>query len=236
MEVTVALGPELRIRRFNKIVKYGAKKDVSFVYRPDPAYDGSKFKKVTPKRLVKAVQRAKQQFQKLYGLKLTHVFFPYTKGYHCKKQVAAVEAAGFKVFGHNLYVDRKLGDAAKDDLKDDLRKLSKKHKGIIVYEEAHNAHLVKDLLYVEKLLKKKKYEVVGIEQCLKNGGSSEDDSEDDDGTANEANNGEMAPALQAPENPETPAESESSEKKNSASALSVSFVSIAVASVLLLAL
>lgn len=232
INVTVAMNmDELRSRRYNKFVRSLIKKDEhSFVFRFPQKYDGRKFSKLSAKKLAFSAKRAKSLFKKNYNYNLKYVFFPYVT-HNTKKQVAAVEKAGFKVFGHNLYVKKNFRRNGKGKIVKQIKKFAKQKKGVIVYHDAHNTRLNSDRSWVEHKLTSRKYNIVSLDQCFAS--ESESSSSDDEEAPvvapvdENADNAQKAAVVKAPED-------ETKEKENSATGLKASLVGVAAVVLMLI--
>lgn len=194
VQVTFLLNmDEIRSRRNNKFLKaLAAKKEHTLAFRYRSKYDSRRFHKAKPKRLVQQAMRANKLFSRNYGIELKYVFFPWTRK-HLVKQVAAVEAAGFKVFGNNLYVDKNFRRNGKGKLKRAIRRLHKIKKGSIIYQTTHNTRVAEDRDWVEYNFERKGFNIVSIDQCL----APVDDSTDEEIIV-EGRDPVMAGAQQAP--------------------------------------
>lgn len=213
---------EIRSRRNNKFGKKIAEKgEHNLAYRFRPKYDGARFRKVSPKKLVANCNRAKSIFKKNYGYDLKFIFFPWSK-HHLTKQVKAVEEAGFTVFGNNFDLPKNFRRHGKGKVERAIKKLSKSKKhGAIIYQNAHNTNVGKDRDWVEHKFEQKGFRIVSLEECI-----TKPETDDEEPAAEPTP--EMAAAQQAP--------TEEEAAEGAASTLTFSAVGVAAVAVLMLVL
>lgn len=95
---TIAISyQELRSRRHIKLINYAISQEHTLAYRFNPSYDRD-FHAKDGAKLVAQLSQAKKMFMKQNQYELKYTFFPLST-HSLKKQVKAVEEAGYKVFG-----------------------------------------------------------------------------------------------------------------------------------------